>query len=827
SPTVDIHPNEHESAAGAHRTVIYVGKATFLPIEIWLYYTLSSPLGLGCNDFSRLQGTVHFTFQNMSESNHDDDNNNNDNDDDNNDNNNNDNNNDNNDDEAHALESATTNNEDSTEASISADDSSNTEGFVEVDKQAVDSVEKLVRNVNVDDDEAAPTTAGEDQAEEAEHGEEAKDAEDSANGDAVEKDGDGGENEDGDDDVKPEERKYDANDNHVDDEQGPNEEVDTETNEGDEGIPALTIKAAPQAAAAVATASDESADGEKKNFARTSTQDTEGTMEDCALTPLDGNKQKQTLNDAIDDGVATHQKTGGEHQQSRPEEEEGAVAHVKFSDRNETYSIPERPGIPKPPFDESALHRDEHSDDHPSPSPLNERGRRHPRDEHQRQQPGKLGKFKKPSIRFTVKKNHSIAETTAPPESSSFRIASQKFKHSILNSIGEFLNSAFADDEETSGSYFSQDLLDQLGKNDPTIKGIWLQSKGLNDHHVQQLCEPLIRNKVVTEVWLPSNNITDVGAAHLAHMLKFNKSIKELFLGENRIGPKGAAALAVALARGNKTLVALGMGDNQIGVEGAGAFAAALRHNHSLHTLDIKGNGIPRNSSIRGLLHKMLEFNASDPGDESLVIGLQEELAALVSSLPPDVAEDIVLQAEHALKTAILCRKRGDKIGAAEAEGLFIRICTTGQKPEDPPEMTVGMMGGVKKGGNSGSRKLQVKPRKDKGGKKLKKPTEPDRLDELNQELSTLKFHEKDDAVGELRTDDDGAKNGPEKVQQREPESAIEEEEEETLAPIAEVDEVNAKEEKMAASSEETQESDDGEDRIDEKEKTGNSESES
>jgi len=286
----------------------------------------------------------------------------------------------------------------------------------------------------------------------------------------------------------------------------------------------------------------------------------------------------------------------------------------------------------------------------------------------------------------TTGRSISIKETTAPPDSAFFSIQSAKFKHSLLHSLGEFLTGAFADDEEASGSYFSNDLLDQLSISNPHLKGVWLQAKSLNDTHVKQLCEALVRNKVVTEVWLPSNQITDVGAGYIAHMLKFNKTIKELFLGENNIGPKGASSLASALARGNTTLIALGLGDNHIGVEGAGAFAAALRHNHTLHTLDIKKNGIPKKSSIRALLTKMLEFNASDPGDESLVLGLQEELANLVSSLPPDMAENVVMQAEEALKTAMLCRKQGDKVGAAEAEGVFIRICTTGEAPQDPPE---------------------------------------------------------------------------------------------------------------------------------------------
>jgi hypothetical protein len=282
-------------------------------------------------------------------------------------------------------------------------------------------------------------------------------------------------------------------------------------------------------------------------------------------------------------------------------------------------------------------------------------------------------------------KSVSIKDTTAPPDTAHFSIQSARLKHAILDSIADFLTGAFADDEETGGSYFSQDLLDQLAASNPYLRGVWLQAKNLNDDHVRRLCDALIRNKVVTEVWLPSNRITDAGACHIAHMLKFNRHIKELFLGENDIGPRGAAALASALARGNTTLVALGLGDNRIGVEGAGALAAALRHNHTLHTLDVKNNGIPRRSSIRGLLGKMLEFNSSDPGDERLVFGLQEELVKLVSGLPPDAAAGVVSRAEDALKLAMLCRRRGDAVGAAEAEGAFIRICTTGEAPADPP----------------------------------------------------------------------------------------------------------------------------------------------
>lgn len=342
--------------------------------------------------------------------------------------------------------------------------------------------------------------------------------------------------------------------------------------------------------------------------------------------------------------------------------------------------------------------------------------------------------------------NISLSSTNAPPESADFWKQSSKFKHRILTSIGDFLTSAFADDEETSASYFSQELLDQLSNNDPTIAGIWLQSKNLHDTDIKVLCDNLMRNTQVTEVWLPGNFITDEGAKYIAHMLKFNKSIKELFLGQNDIGPPGAAALAAALAKGNSTLVALGLGDNRVGVEGAVAFAAALRHNHVLRTLDLKKNGIPKSSSVRQLLSKMLEFNASDPGDESLVLGLQEELVSLIQNLPEDVANDVVMKAEDALKTAMICRRRGDISGAAEAEGLFIRICTTGEAPIDPPEERtaiggMGRTGGSRREGDRVAAKARSSGRSRKQ-KSRSTPSEPDRLDGINEELSALQFAE-------------------------------------------------------------------------------------
>ncbi|KAL3806765.1 hypothetical protein ACHAXA_000782 [Cyclostephanos tholiformis] len=469
----------------------------------------------------------------------------------------------------------------------------------------------------------------------------------------------------------------------------------------------------------------------------------DGEMYDLRLSPLDYQNQRQSLMNTdwslpptpyLEGGEGGGASVGGEVSEARStryQEEESALHRDEFAEeerknhdpRNRESALGSAP--PPPPLPSSfkrntrrlnpggrtvAPGRGGGRHSHPRKSPYRSEVARL---RHAQQQEQIEGVDEQPSASggsAASVKSISIKDTTAPPDTAYFSIQSAKLKHAILDSLGDFLTGAFADDEETGGSYFSQDLLDQLSASNPYLRGVWLQAKNLNDDHVRRLCDALIRNKVVTEVWLPSNRITDVGAGYIAHMLKFNRHIKELFLGENDIGPKGAAALASALARGNNTLVALGLGDNHIGVEGAGAFAAALRHNHSLQTLDVKNNGIPSRSSIRSLLHKMLEFNSSDPGDESLVLGLQEELVKLVTSLPSDVAESIVVQAEDALKLAMLCRRRGDNVGAAEAEGIFIRICTTGI-PGDPSS-TGGMKDGL--GSMGGGDQGEVNEKADK-----------------------------------------------------------------------------------------------------------------
>lgn len=281
-------------------------------------------------------------------------------------------------------------------------------------------------------------------------------------------------------------------------------------------------------------------------------QDSLDDMEDCKLSPLDAHAQRQSIKDALDgksfpkpslmDSAINAVKSV-----VNPKKDSN---HVHFSENvaNQQSSLhadgytTEHNSPHNPNNHESALHSDPTGGEGTINNMLNKIRTKTPRltpgqgkksHSHPRKSP-----FRSDIAKLREQHRLGIAATTAPPDSASFSKQAEKVKHAILQSLGEFLTGAFADDEELSGSYFSQELLDQISTNDPNVKGIWLQAKSLNDSHVKQLCEGLIRNKVVTEVWLPANQITDVGAGYIAHMLKFNHSIKELFLGKNEIGPK-------------------------------------------------------------------------------------------------------------------------------------------------------------------------------------------------------------------------------------------------------------------------------------------------
>jgi len=69
------------------------------------------------------------------------------------------------------------------------------------------------------------------------------------------------------------------------------------------------------------------------------------------------------------------------------------------------------------------------------------------------------------------------------------------------------------------------------------------------------------------------------------------------------------------------------------------------------------------------MIHKMLRSNEKYPENRNLIAGLGDDLTSLISNMSIDMAEELILQAEEVLKTAMLCKTNGDLVGAAEAEG--------------------------------------------------------------------------------------------------------------------------------------------------------------
>ena len=90
---------------------------------------------------------------------------------------------------------------------------------------------------------------------------------------------------------------------------------------------------------------------------------------------------------------------------------------------------------------------------------------------------------------------------------------------------------------------------------------------------------------------------------------------------------------------------------------------------------------------------------------------------------------------------------------------IFIRICTTGEAPVDPPEEMA----------NAVRQHQKERPTKTKK-KQTKKQCEPDRIDDLNDELKTLQYNDDDKQDGEEKAfeevSNENEGNSDEKVQE-------------------------------------------------------------
>jgi Leucine-rich repeat (LRR) protein len=125
----------------------------------------------------------------------------------------------------------------------------------------------------------------------------------------------------------------------------------------------------------------------------------------------------------------------------------------------------------------------------------------------------------------------------------------------------------------------SQQTLEALSNNDPTLRALNLSCQNLTDEDIEVLCEALKNNTYLTELNIRGNKIGDAGAKALAK----NTTITQLFIYSNKLSAAGAKALAK-----NTTIARLDIRGNQIGAAGA----EALAQNTTIAQLDISDNEI-------------------------------------------------------------------------------------------------------------------------------------------------------------------------------------------------------------------------------------------
>lgn len=103
----------------------------------------------------------------------------------------------------------------------------------------------------------------------------------------------------------------------------------------------------------------------------------------------------------------------------------------------------------------------------------------------------------------------------------------------------------------------SQEILERLQADDPTLTSLSLEANQINDADAAYLAQALKDNTTLTDIDLGYNRISAVGVEHLARALKDNIQLTSLSLRYDDISDAGALHLALAL-KDNYTLLRLG-----------------------------------------------------------------------------------------------------------------------------------------------------------------------------------------------------------------------------------------------------------------------------
>ena len=164
--------------------------------------------------------------------------------------------------------------------------------------------------------------------------------------------------------------------------------------------------------------------------------------------------------------------------------------------------------------------------------------------------------------------------------------------------------------ENKIGSRSIYELIDIVSIADTKLRWLDIESTGVSDKTVAQLCKALGANKTLSNLNLAKNNLGYFSACALKGMLKVNNTLKRLDLHWNNFRTQGAQELFEGLGA-NTGLIELDISWNSFGressVDVARSLGLALKSNKELLHLDISYSYFSKNECE--VIAELLSFN--------------------------------------------------------------------------------------------------------------------------------------------------------------------------------------------------------------------------
>ena len=188
----------------------------------------------------------------------------------------------------------------------------------------------------------------------------------------------------------------------------------------------------------------------------------------------------------------------------------------------------------------------------------------------------------------------------------------------------------------------SQDILDRLQANDPSLTYLDLSNQNLSDDDIIQLCEAIVSNDKLTSLDVSENNIGDKGADYLSKMM----NLTSLSVSDNRIGDIGAASLSMM-----SNLISLDVNFNHIRYPGATSLAGMKYLTHLSYTENLlipSAKTSLQETRIENRRNNVRELFAAIP--VCALFKLETHLTALILEYLPHgmtIGQKIIKNTEH------------------------------------------------------------------------------------------------------------------------------------------------------------------------------------